>query len=298
MADQMQELLSEGVRETEAEILNEAFQDTPAQEPEVVEPEVEQPQEQARDETGKFTAKAEEKPAEVQPEKVEPEQADQGHVPSWRVREINEEKRAAQARAEAAERAQTELKSRLEMLERQIQQSQPKQEAKQEEIDPLIDPQGFKKSMQEQFNNQLRETRLNMNLELAHVKHGETFEKAFQSLLAQGQSGNRQLVNELTNQANPGEAIVKWYRDQETLREVGSDPAAYKQKLLDDALNDQAFLAKVVEKIKGGNGQQQRPNTITQLPPSLSRATGSNSSASIEDDTDGSDEAVFKYAMR
>lgn len=295
MSDIEQEL-EQAVRETDAEILNEAFQDEPQQESEV---QVEERAENRDPETGRFTAK--EKTEEPEPKADVPEAKDDDHgqVPSWRLREINEEKRAAQARAEAAERASLELKSRLDMLERQFQQRQAPVEQKQEEIDPLIDPNGFRKSVHESLSQQLREFQLNTNLQLASVKHGETFEKAYNALIAEGQSGNRQLVHQLTNQSNPGEAIVKWYRNQQVLKEVGDDPAAYKNKLLEDALNDQAFIAKVIEKVRGGSpAQAQRPNNVTQLPPSLSRATGSRSGSSIEDDTDNSDASVFQYAMR
>jgi hypothetical protein len=297
MADIEQDLLSEGVRETENEILSEAFQDTPAQEPEpVAEPE----KPENRDpETGQFKATEQ----KTEPEKVtqtEQEPDEHGQVPSWRVREINEEKRGALARAEAAERERSELKSRLEAMERQLQQHQkPKEEPKQEDIDPLIDPQGFAKRLETSFESKLREIQLNNNLALASVKHGEKFDAAYNAFLQAAQQGDRVSYQSVMNSPNPGEAMVRWHAQQQTLKEVGSDPAAYKQKLLDDAMKDPAFQARVIEAIKGGSVQQgQRPNNITQLPPSLSRATGSKSGSSIEDDTDGSDRAVFDYAFR
>src|SRR6185437_11435072 len=123
----------------------------------------------------------------------------------------------------------------------------PVEQPKQEDIDPLLDPQGFAKSLQSSFEQRLSEERLNNNLAIAHVKHGDKFEKAYNALLSAAQSGNRQIVPHMTSQPNPGEAIVRWYSEQETLREVGNDPASYKQKLLDEALKDPTYLAKAIE---------------------------------------------------
>jgi len=306
MADIEQELLSESVAATDAEILSEAFQDTPAEQPEVTETEPEKPDN--RDEKGRFTAKAEEK---TEPEKTEAEapreqeQDEHGQIPSWRLREVAEERRLAKAEAEAERQRRTTLEQELVQMRQQLQTLQkPKDEPKQEEIDPLIDPQGFAKrlqsSFQEQLQEQLREVQLNNNLALASVKHGEKFDAAYNAFVQAAQQGDRLTYQSVMNSPNPGEAMVRWHAQQMTLKEVGSDPAAYKQKLLDEAMKDPAFQAKVIEAIKGGSVQSgQRPqNNITQLPPSLSRATGSKSGSSIEDDTDNSDGAVFNYAFR
>lgn len=302
MADIEQELLTEAVRETETEILKEAFQDEPAQEPEVTEAEPESAGN--RDEKGRFTAKAEEKTepekTEAEAPKVEQEQDEHGQIPSWRLREVAEERRLAKAEAEAERQRRTTLEQELAQMRQQLQTLQkPKDEPKQEEIDPLIDPQGFAKRLQSSFQEQLREVQLNNNLALASVKHGEKFDAAYNAFLRAAQQGDRLTYQSVMNSPNPGEAMVRWHAQQMTLKEVGSDPAAYKQKLLDEAMKDPAFQAKVIEAIKGGSVQSgQRQNTITQLPPSLSRATGSKSGASIEDETDGSDKAVFDYAFR
>lgn len=281
--------IENGVRETETEILNEAFEGAPKAEPEKAEPEQ---QTQPRDEQGKFAAKEREpETPEAEPEKSAEAEDDKAQVPSWRLREVADEKRALQAERDKLNSELAEMRARMSVIER------PKEQPKQEDIDPLLDPQGFAKRLTDQFTQQRAEDRLNFNLGLAHVKHGETFEKAYNALLSEAQAGNRQIVPHMTNQPNPGEAIVKWYKDQQTLKEVGSDPAAYKQKLLDDALKDQAFLAKAIEAAKGAAGQASQGNNITRLPPSLSKATGS-SRVVDPDDTDNSDRSVFESAFR
>ena len=229
--------------------------------------------EQPRDETGKFAPKETPKPeAKAEPEKVEPDKVEaedeKGVVPSWRLKEVSDARRAAEAERDTFKAQIAQMQARLAGLEKPPEQ-------KTENIDPLLDPDGFTRKLTTEFSQRLAEVQLNNNLALAHVRHGEKFEKAYSALIAQAQAGNRQLVPHLTSQANPGEAIVKWYSDQETLREVGGDPASYKTKLLEEALKDPTYLAKAIEAAKASAGQQ-RSNNITKLPPSLSRTTGSS----------------------
>lgn len=296
------ELVVEGMKETESEILNEAFNDAaPEQTPET--DAVEETADNRDPATGQFVAKdkTDEQPEQTTAETPQDEPEDHGQVPSWRLREVAEARRAAEAKAEAESKRNATLEAHLQEMQRRVASlEKPKTETQADELDPLVDPQGFAKRLEDRFEAKRREDQLNFSMALAHSKHGEKFDKAWQALIAEGQAGNRQLVHHVTSQPNPGEALVKWWSDHETLREVGSDPATYKAKLLEEAMKDPAFQAKVIEAVRNGqasNGQQ-RPNNVTQLPPSLSRATGSKSSASPTDETDDSDAAVFSYAFR
>jgi hypothetical protein len=307
--------LADAVRETEFEIFEEAFRDKPADEAEPKaaadkeEPEpVETKQEEApRDEQGRFAAKSEPKEepkAEAQPQAEEGKQADAkddgvSDVPRWRLREIAEERRQAQAEAQ-------QLRAEVARLQVQAQQ-QPKQEQPRvEDIDPLLDPKGFADRMRAEFNETLTRERLNNNLAMAHMRHGEAFEKAYSALLEQGQKGNAQLVQHMVSQGNPGEAIVSWFKNGEMLRETGGDLGKFKENMRQELLKDPEFRKSVIDAIKaeangGGqqHGQQQQSGVrnIVQLPPSLSRAAG-GSPNSDPIDTDDSDRAVFDYAFK
>ena len=167
-----------------------------------------------------------------------------------------------------------------------------------QEIDPLLDPAGYTNRLRQEFRNELAVERLNMNLEMSHMRHGDKFEKAYEALVQEGQRGNQALVRHLTAQANPGEAIVRWHTQNEVLREVGPDPAAYKQKTREELLNDPEFLTMAEQRLREramGSGQQ-KPNTVVKLPPTLSKATGT--SGDTDTATDGSESALFAHAMK
>lgn len=298
MADPEQVEVEQSVRETEDDLLKSAFAPTeekPAEQP--LEPKVER----VRDpETGRFTkAEAPQAPA---PEATPPTEAPEGEakaeeqVPSWRLREINEEKRQAQAELE---RLRVEH-ARMQAYMAQVQRAQaPQQEAP--PPDPVVDPVAYTKHVQEglrrEFQQQAATDRLNYDLRLAHVMYGDRFEKAYEALVTEGQRGNQGLVRLLVSQASPGEAIVRWHTQNEVLREVGADPTAYKQKTREELLKDPEFLAQAVEahrRIATGQGQPQ--NTVVKLPPSLSKATGTTEVPQTK--TDGSDAAIFAYAMQ
>jgi hypothetical protein len=278
-------LLDEAQRNTETEILTEAFTpETPAAEV------TEVPKVENRDtETGQFTAKEQKETTTETPDPKDQKPEEAGQIPSWRLKEEADARRAAESERD-------KFKSDLSAMQQRMAALEKPQQQKQEVIDPLLDPEGFRKSMQDAFSGEMQKVILNNNLAIAHVRHGETFEKAYSALLAEGQAGNRQLVNQLVTSQNPGEAIVRWHKNQETLREVGDNPANYKNKVLEDALKDPAFLTKALEAARASAGQSQAPGAV-QLPPSLSRVTGSSKNTDPAD-SDGSEKAVFDYAFK
>jgi hypothetical protein len=307
MADPEQELVEQSVRDTEDELLKSAF--APAEEakaepkeapPEAPQTPVETPQqgtERARDpQTGRFAAKGPAAPAPAESAEA-PAKADDEILPSWRAREINEERRQAQVELERMRVEHARMQAHMAQLQRAQAPAQAPQAP-----DPVIDPAAYTKYVQDtlrqEFQQQAFNDRLNMNLEMTHMRHGEKFEKAYEAVLTAAQRGDQAIVRHFTSQPNPGEAMVRWYTNNEVLREVGPDPSAYKQKTRDELLKDPEFLAQAVEahrRLATGGGQPQ--NTVVRLPPSLSKATGSSEQGS-QTHTDGSEAQLFAYAMQ
>jgi hypothetical protein len=313
--DAEEQLLSEGIEATDKELFDSAMApEPPGDEPEPVKAEPEakpDADEPARDEQGRFVANdkdAEPKPEEVKPEQPKPEptaEADDksGQVPSWRLREEREAKAelAKQLDTEKAER--TRIASEMAQMRAQLAQLQKPAETKPEdEPDPLLDPKGFRDHLERKFSERLLNQQRDMDMRLAHRQHGKLFEDAYNEAsqaLAQGDVQLRAMMNET---ASPGEMLVNWYRQRQTLREVGNDPAAYKTKLLEEALKDPAYLAKAIEaaRVSAGGAPSVKPagnsRPPVDLPPSLTGAARAD--AIVPDDHDASDEALFKYAMR
>src|SRR6185437_3192113 len=126
---------------------DEAVVEAPAAEPEQ--------QEQPRDEQGKFAAKVADEPEKpVVAEAAEKPAVDDNapQVPSWRVREINEEKRALAEKVAVLEAERLQWQR-----QQQAPRAEPVPEAKVEEPDPLLDPKGYKDFVL----NQTREIILN-----------------------------------------------------------------------------------------------------------------------------------------
>jgi hypothetical protein len=314
MADDTDEVV-QSVRETENDLLQDAFA-PPAKEPPAPEPaqapeppaeaeaaEAEQPKAKTpRDlETGRFVkADGQQAPAEAAPEEP-PAEADR--VPSWRLREINEERRAL---AEEAQRLRVENARLMGMRAQETRQQTPV--PPKPLPDPILDPEGFYKRVREDTQTELEQRyahdRLNLNLEVASVRYGEAFEKAFEAVIQVCQNGNPHFARQFTSQANPGQAIMSWYNRVTRDQRIGPDLDAYDKRREEELLSNPEFLAKAAERhreiaLNGGappRGQQQKPNTVVRMPPSLSKATGSAEAPQTA--TDGSEDALFAYAMQ
>lgn len=248
---------------------------------------------QHRDEHGRFAAQAADAPAATDPPAPAPVDDNAAMVPSWRVREINEEKRALADRVAAFEAE----KLQWQRQQQPAPQPAPVAQEKAEAPDPLLDPVGYR----EFIRNELREERLNErredSLQNAHAKYKEEFDEAYAAAQKQVDPA---LKARMQNSRDPGETLMQWHRERKTMAEVGTDPNAFFDKRLEAFLSDPANQAKVLERIRGGAQQQQQPGAPRQaapvvLPPSLTRATNASSATSADDD-DVSDDGLWRHA--
>ncbi len=295
----MSDATSVEVGVSDSELFDQATNETPAETPEPVaaEPEAPEPEktEQPRDEQGKF-AKTETPVAETPAEK--PVVDDNGaQVPSWRVREINEEKRELAAKLASEQSDRQKLQQQFDQFRRQPPVEPPKPEAK---PDPLLDPDGYEKYIERKTDERILSRERESSLRLAHRTYKDTFTEAYTAAQQAMASGDRALAARMNASADPGETLVEWHREQKTMREVGNDPNAWLERKLEERLKDPAFLAKAIEKAKGvasGNtNTQARP--AVELPPSLSSSSRAGNTSTSADDSDISDSALFNYAVR
>jgi hypothetical protein len=236
----------------------------------------------------------------LEPEPKEDEQAtsqdqpaDSGHkvddnapqVPSWRVREINEEKRRF---AEENERIKAEL---AELRRAQQQKPAQKAEDKDDGIDPLLDPKGYAKQVREEIRMELLNERREESLQKASEDHPDDFKAAY--TLAQ-QRTDPALRARMQESRDPGKTLLAWYREQKTVQEVGSDPKVWFEKQLEERMKDPTFLAKAVEMARGqAQPQMRNGRPRVELPPTLNGASRANSSLRSDNVNDQSDRELW-----
>ena len=264
----------------------------PQVEAETPEPEsVEQPDERPRDEQGRFAPKSEELEA-PQPEakaeatQAKPEAKDEGQIPSWRLREIREER--------------DQLKAELEQFRRQFQQQQPKP-AEAAKPDLFEKPDEFVRANVQEvvspIEQRLSQTIENWSRTFAIKEHGEErVSKAFSALDQAAKSGDPQAqmaVQAVKQSPDPYGELVKWYSEREAM----IDPEAHFQRRLEEALKKEDFRAQLAQKL-GGSPQGQpgeKPKPVFSVPPSLNRAA--SAAPQMDDGGDFSNESLFRSAL-
>jgi hypothetical protein len=295
-----EDIFASAMSDTPTEPTVEQTVNTPA---EATEAPTEAKPDRARDEQGRFAPKAPDAPELVvqgtapQP-MVEPsistppsEAKPDVHVPSWRLAE------EAQRRREA-EQQLAEMRAEMRQIQQMQLASQRQQMAPQQEpVDPFADPQGFAQSIQQTFEQQLRERDLRDSLRFARYAHQEVFDKAYEDFVEYAHKTRDQATYQRVMQSSdPGEALVSWYKDQQLHKELGgSDLNSFLAKQREEWLKDPAVQAQVIEAFKATQ-QQTQPSNITNIPPSLSRAT--SAAPSHNENSEWSQESIFKHAMK
>lgn len=148
---------------------------------------------------------------------------------------------------------------------------------------------------------------LDFDFRLAKMAHGaEAFDEAFAawfSLVGDTSRPNPQLYFHVTRSQSPGETLMQWFKQAKFMSEVGDDPAAYRQKIIDEALaqyglapNGAAPQPTAGGRPNGGqprdaNGQFTARHEV-RLPTATSRV-GRAGSGNVTEAEDGSDDAIF-----
>jgi len=257
----------------------------------------------ARDEQGRFAAK-EQQTEPVQTEPVAAAQAPaadkDAHVPSWRLREVNEAR-------EAAERRATDAFNRLSEMEQQLAQLRQQNTPKAEPVDFFQDPNAAFKQNVAPLESQIQQLGAGLGLKvsraLAMVEHGKDavaeMEKAIGEAMTARHPGIPQLRAQMQGSDDPVGLAMQWYQREKLLQETGGDLSAYKTRMFDEALKDPAFLAKALEAAKAqasGQAPGAKPNNLVQLPPSINRQT--SAASPHEQAGDMSDASLYAAATR
>lgn len=218
---------------------------------------------------------------------VEPEKATVDDnaplVPSWRLREINEEKRTL------ADKVAT-LEAERVQWQRNQPRAEPKPVEKAARPDPLLDPEGYAKAVRDELREEMLAERREDSLIRARDANQQEFDEAYK---AAQQAVDPALKARMQSSRDPGKTLLEWHRENKVKAEVGTDPNAWLEKKLEERLKDPAFLAKAVELARGSAQpvvQNGRPRV--ELPPSLTNASRSNAALQA-DSNDMSDRELF-----
>lgn len=261
----------------EAALFDEVTADEPVEEPAQTEQPAETEQVEQQPET--------DEQADITTSTVDDEAA---HVPSWRVREINEEKRRF---AEENER----MKAELAELRRISQQQQPAkaEQPKADRPDPLLDPEGYAAAVREEVRQEILNDRREESMKAAHDANPEEFAEAYKAATANGVIP--ELKVRMQASRNPGKTLLEWHRENKQRAEIGNDLNAYRQRLLDSALKDPEFRKKAMDAWRdGAQSSQSEGRSKVELPPSISGASRARAVARSSDNDDISDQALFE----
>lgn len=267
-------------------------------------------------------------PASTQPQSQPAREDDANGVPSWRVREIREARDAERIARLAAEQKASALETQtqqafaaIQHLQQQLHalQNPPKPQQPQTPPNMFEDPDGFtghwdqrlsaiENGLKGEFQRELRKVRLESNLATTAHLYKDEFPEALQAF-EQAAVNDRALKHRVFGSADPGGAIVAWHREQRALKEIGGDVSAYRQRIIEEAKKDPAILAQFLEAARAqASGQPvvtptqgqpaARPNTVTQLPPSLRSVPGAAASSQSTGIESLNDEELFDSIAR
>jgi hypothetical protein len=222
-----------------------------------------------------------------EPPPVPPTAAAEAPIPSWRLREEAEGRRAAEDRARALEARLNEIAVHLQQQQKQPDFFESPEAASQALINRAVQPLREEWQRTQMYNSRI----------VAGIKHGD--DKVDEAEAAFMRARDSQILDpadfeRVVQSPNRYDAVVQWHRRQAVQSTVGDDPEAWYQKRREAEMNDPKFQAEVLERAR--QGAAGRPST-TNIPPSLSKATAAASSSG-DPLGDMSDKSLFAYATR
>ncbi len=245
-----------------------------------------------RDERGRFTVATEPQQPTAEPAPNQPQAEREPAIPPSRLREEAEARRQAEARAVALE---TELR-----LMRQQNQPQPQQPTAPPDL--FESPDAWASHQINPVRDEVRQTREFYSRKFAEMQHGaDKVKEAYQALDAAvrtGEVNRQQVMAQLERSPDPYAEIMAWHGRRSILSEVGDDPNAYRQKIIDGFLADPANHAKLREVVgvQTPAPAQAAPaaQSTVRLPPNLNRMTSAAPTAAPGAQAEVGDQELFE----
>lgn len=175
--------------------------------------------------------------------------------------------------------------------------------------DIFEDPDGFTAELEERVERKFTQRYVAADLKRTHDAKPELFEPAYKALtsLDRADPAARATVKKIWDSPTPGDDLIRWHTEQETLRDVAGDPAAYRERIATEEraklAKDPEFLKSVAAAMRGDAaqvGDDGKPRTVVRMPRSLNGASGGQSSGAGRGapvTIDNSDRGVFEDVM-
>ena len=208
-------------------------------------------------------------------------------VPSWRLREEAEARRAAEQRAQALETHLRQIQAQIQSSQKQPDFFENPDQATQQLILRTLQP----------YAEAQNRAMMEMGKMVARAVHGvDAVDEAEQAFLRAREEGTLDTMDyeRVVQSPNRYDAAVQWYRRQSVLSSVGDDPNAWFEKQLEAKMADPKFQAALLEKVRGSAAKA--PSAV-KLPPSLSKSTAVAGNSG-DPAGDMSDASLFAYAMK
>jgi len=210
---------------------------------------------------------------EPEPAKEAPKAEKDHHVPLHVMLDQRE-------RAQKAERQAEQYQRDLENLRRQLEASKPKE---QEEIpDAMIDPQAYSAWVQKQIDarvNDFQQKQLAQKIEYSLQSARETDQERFDAAYNALDPRDTATVNRIKNAYDPGKELMRWYAQQETLRETGGDIHSFREKeraaLREQLKNDPEYRAEILAMARAEAATSPPTRPAHNGMPSITRAPSS-----------------------
>lgn len=141
---------------------------------------------------------------------------------------------------EREKRQEAERKARE--LEARIAQFEQSRQPQQKPIDPIDNPEGFAAQQREYVESAIAQQRVQQSKMFAEQQHGaDKVAEAFAAFDAACKSDPAvsAMSHSFMQSAHPMGEVVAWHQRQQLLSEIGGDPEAYRQRIIQEHLAQQ-----------------------------------------------------------
>lgn len=234
-------------------------------------------------------------------------QAAQSHqaeaaIPSWRLREETERARAAEMRAAELERKIAELSAKIAPAQRPDLYENPDGFV-QETAKPLLQP--IEQRLEQLEQERRREREYFSQREAVREFGAQSVQAAYDAMAEAIRANNPDALSVydrmMRGSLDPYGDMVRWHKREMALREVGTDPDAYRKRVIEEALaKDPEIRKRAIELARAEAMQSGRTAVQSQRPavqslPSLNKVGSVALDAQNEIETD---DDLFEKTVR